>query len=274
MRYIINTFWVFCALSMFVLMANRSGRGALAGEALTLAPGEGGRTCSTSGCHGSGTPFGTQVAISLLDLDGNSISSYEAGQNYRVNLNITATGASGYGFMLVCLDGNDQAVNNWGPPPSQIRSVNIFGRDYLEHTTRLSESSYEFDWTAPASGTGDVIFYAAGNAVNGNNSTSGDNANTTSMAFSESIMSGVDDQKRETVQIFPNPVRDELNVITSGNSTIRIVNMAGRTIHSYQSSMNENSTMDLSALAPGSYFVRILDKDLAVITTKRIVKVD
>ncbi len=274
MKYMIKLFWVFCALSTLALMSNRSGRGSVAGEALTLAPGEGGRTCSNAGCHGTATPFGTEVSINLLDLAGNVVSNYEPGEDYRVNLTISATGASGYGFMIVCLDENDQAVNNWGSPPDDIRSINLIGRDYLEHTMRLDDNSYNFDWTAPTSGTGDVVFYAAGNAVNGNNSNSGDNANTTAVSFSENVMSSVDDLKRESALIFPNPVKDELHIIPSGNYTIEIMNIHGVIVQKLKSTTNEHMRIDLSTYAQGSYFVRILDNENRQIETKHIVKLD
>ncbi len=274
MKYLINLFWLLAILSTFTLMSNRSGRGALAGEALTLAPGEGGRTCSNAGCHGSATPFDTEVSISLLDPSGTEVTTYEPGESYRVNLNITANGASGYGFMIVCLDGNDQAINNWGAPPSQIRNVNIFGRDYLEHTTRLADSSFEFDWTAPDAGTGDVIFYAAGNAVNGDNSKSGDNANTTTSTFSENIMSSVDDLREEHVKIFPNPVTHSLNLVAQGNYTIEIFNLLGRKEYAQSLSQSGRNILDISALTQGSYIMQVSDEKNQLIETKRIVKVD
>jgi len=274
MKYMTNLFWILTTLSMFTLMANRSGRGSLAGEALTLAPGEGGRTCSNAGCHGSASPFGTNVSVTLLDLAGNSVSTYEPGESYRVNLNISANGASGYGFMIVCLDENDQAVNNWGTPPSQIRNVNLFGRDYLEHTTRLESSSFDFDWTAPDSGSGEVTFYAAGNAVNGNNSNSGDDANTTSSTFAESVMSSVDDEKREVVQIFPNPVKDQLTVISTDDYAVELINMLGKPVIKQSWLGQTHNMIDMGSLSPGSYLVRITDKSNNLVQIKRIVKVD
>jgi len=255
-------------------MANRTGRGALTGEALTLAPAEGGRTCATAGCHGSASPFGTEVSVDLLDLSGNPVSSYEPGENYRVNLNIAAQGAAGYGFMIVCLDQNNSGVSNWGAIPSQTRSITLLGRDYLEHTTRLSDSSFDFEWTAPESGTGPISFYAAGLAVNGNNSSSGDNADTTLISFPESIMSSVEDLKIEPVKIFPNPVRDQLTLVARGNYTIEILSMIGTPVYYQTVLTNSETSIDLSGLTQGSYLVRVTDTANQLIETKRIVKVD
>lgn len=274
MKYLINLFWILCALSMFTLMSNRSGRGALAGEALTLAPGEGGRTCANAGCHGSASPFGTEVSVSLLDQAGAEVSTYEPGENYRVQLNITASGASGYGFMIVCLDENDDAVNSWGTLPSEIRSVNLLGRDYLEHTARLPESSFTFDWTAPESGAGEVTFYAAGNAVNGNNSNSGDDANTTSISFAENVMSSTDDLKKDLVKLYPNPIRNTLNVSAKGIYSIEITNMLGNTVLKETTKTNSQSSINLSGFTAGSYLVRVIDNQNKLVETKRIVKVD
>ncbi len=46
--------------------------------------------------------------------------------------------------------------------------------EYIEHTTPSNTGTWTFTWTPPASASGPVRFYLAGNAVNGNSSSDGD----------------------------------------------------------------------------------------------------
>ncbi len=60
------------------------------------------------------------------------------------------------------------------------------GRQYIEHTTfstrtgQPSPAEWNFSWTAPATDVGKIYFFAAGNAGNGDGSSSGDHIFTTS----------------------------------------------------------------------------------------------
>lgn len=83
-------------------------------------------------------------------------------------------GADGY-TQLVCTQANfhSQAFGN-------VCATNGMPLQYIEHTqsgTRPGAKSpvtFEFDWTPPASNTGNLILYVAANAANGDNSERGD----------------------------------------------------------------------------------------------------
>jgi hypothetical protein len=131
---------------------------------------------SCRACHGEAIGDGT---IALLGLP----AGYDPGITYTLTLELADPGQGRWGFELTPIDNatlyqagtliatdltNTQLSDNPGPDP-----------DYLKHTTDGTYDgvmdgpvTWSFDWTAPAAG--DVTFYLAGNAANGNGSPSGD----------------------------------------------------------------------------------------------------
>src|SRR5215510_12671611 len=72
---------------------------------------------------------------------------------------------------LQSIDGLTQVLNNAGPGSA---------RQYVEHTAagtfigQQNNASWTFNWTAPPTDVGPVVFYAAGNQANNDGNTSGD----------------------------------------------------------------------------------------------------
>jgi hypothetical protein len=101
--------------------------------------------------------------------------------------------AVAYGFQLTAIDPLGKTVGDFSlpsenPPRSQVVN-NIVGgnvRRYVEHTvdglikSTFGSNSWTFVWTAPAQTAGDVVFFAAGNAANGDGSPAGDYIYSTS----------------------------------------------------------------------------------------------
>jgi uncharacterized protein YhhL (DUF1145 family) len=85
------------------------------------------------------------------------------------------------------------------------------------------------------------------------------------------IISGLENVTVENfVQIFPNPVRNELRIATAENLIIKgleIVDLSGKTYYQINKSTNQ---VDVSALPQGVYFVRI-ETDKGIVA-KRFVK--
>jgi len=152
-----------------------------------------GRTCSR--CH-SGGGFDASTSISLLS-GSNPVTQYTPGANYTLQLKVTSnSGNPSYGFCLMAATTSDNTdINTWGTIPTGARKNTVLSRHYIEQTSARTAtstsptSSYTIDvpWTAPASGTGNISFYASGLAVNNNNSTGGDSPTPgTNITVSES----------------------------------------------------------------------------------------
>ena len=252
--------FTFLALISFslIFMSNRSGRTSTFGNPATGAPGENGQTCGSFGCHASGA-FDPAVTLSLLDDSGTAVDAYKPGQSYTINMLIETTGMpAGFGFQMVSLkDSDDTGVNTFGDFPDKVQDAVALGRQYVEQSNIINTNEISMSWTAPVSGTGDVTFYAIGNAVNANGNSGGDGVARAQLSFSEDATSSSTDLIEELVTIFPNPVSNILNVETAGNLlSTEIYNLNGQLLLK----SNDNK-IDVSQLSSGLLILRITDLD-------------
>lgn len=155
----------------------------------TGAPGD--QTCNE--CHtGAASPPGR---VEIVYSGG---ANYVPGERGRFTVTITDSGARRFGFQasarLVSNLANGQAGTLASAGP-QTQVLCEDGRDlpcrdtapvqFVTHTAQGSSSGnrFEFDWTPPAAGAGEVRVYVAANAANGNGSQTGDNIYTTSITL-------------------------------------------------------------------------------------------
>jgi len=146
---------------------------------VTGAPGEG----NCTGCH-VGEPVnsgGGSVAISGLP------TNYLPNHEYPITVTTSQFNAVVYGFEMTAIDKGGAAAGSYILPvqsPMQLQiidgMVNDIQRFYVEHTANGIGSmqpnfrSWTFTWKAPATRTGKIGFYAAGNGGNGDGDNTGD----------------------------------------------------------------------------------------------------
>ena len=155
------------------------------GDGLTNAPGEGNCTA----CHGD---FPLNSGTGSLTITGLP-SMYTPETVYSIEVVLADPEAMRWGFELTILDGSDQFAGNLAPVDgnTQVSTGGPFGRTYVKHTLdgtqfgQADQGSWQFDWTAPAAGAGDVTIYMTGNAANGNFATSGDRIYATFLPWPE-----------------------------------------------------------------------------------------
>ncbi len=276
-RFIYSFFVI--AAGAYCFMGSATGAGVNQSVDLTGSPLGGGVFCSL--CHNGGS-FAPSIAVQVLD-NGSAVTNYEPGKTYTLRVAITAGAGSPsrYGFMAVALAGaNNQGAGTFGTPPDGIRQTTISNRVYVEHNTPSIGNTFEVEWTAPAAGTGNVRFYASGNATNNNNSSAGDNAVrlTTPVTLTEMTTSSVPStQLFEQVSAWPNPVDKELNIrmvsSSSGRFKMDVMDVQGSLMRSEEvllSAGENNLKRNWSELASGVYFVRFSDG--MAMTTLRILK--
>lgn len=149
-------------------------------------------TCTN--CHGSGSNYNATLSLQLYS-GSTQVTSYIPGNSYTLRLTrsaslLTATNG-GFGFQTTCATSvTNVNINNWGTLPVNTTNVLLNGRNYVEHTTKLSKLTTQVNipWTAPTLGTGAVKFYTALNTVNGNGNSSGDQVVSTSLTITESTL--------------------------------------------------------------------------------------
>jgi uncharacterized protein (TIGR03437 family) len=145
----------------------------------TGAPGE--LTCATSGCHAS---FQLNSGPGTLSITGLP-ATYSPNQEITVTVTLNQASRQLYGFEVTALDSQNQRAGELSvTEPSRTLRITGTGsgglREYITHSiggtspNGTNQNSWTFKWKAPAQSVGQVTFYVAGNAANGNGSSSGD----------------------------------------------------------------------------------------------------
>lgn len=246
---------MFCLiLSSIIILANRSGRGAVSGNGATTAPGESGTYCGSFGCHFSGE-FDPEASIRLLGTDSMPVNAYIPGEKYIIEVDAEFTGnPAGFGFQMVALRSSDNTgITGYDNLPNRVRSVNIGNRLYLEQSNTLEPNPIYLNWEAPEEGTGAIDLYASVNVVNGNGSTSGDGADTTRLQIIEEQVSNTFDLASRDARIFPNPASSIVNVQSDRDiREIMLMDFSGRKLISQS---NASNSIDVSGLEAGVYIL-------------------
>jgi hypothetical protein len=212
-----------------------------------------GVTCTQ--CHGGTATMQAGWISSNIPASG-----YVPGQTYTITATATHTGASLFGFELTAESPGTGKVG--GLIATNTAENQLLGNgNAITHkaagTAPTGNSrSWSFDWNAPAAGTGDVTFYAAFNAANGNGTTSGDVIYTSTLGVQESMGTGLDMFKPLGRQIYPNPATEVLHLEGfPANTFVRLYSQDGRMVR--ESALQKgNASISINALKPGIYFLQ------------------
>jgi hypothetical protein len=165
--------------------AHSSGNGAATGY--TGSPLEfSGRTCgSGGGCHGGGVTSETGWITSDIPACG-----YTPGETYNITVFVTSAGRTKFGFS--CSPQFPNALTAGVLISDAGMQLNGGGR-YITHTSSgtaqngSNSRTWTFQWIAPIAGSGSLTFYAAMNATNSNNSSSGDEIHKSTLLVNENV---------------------------------------------------------------------------------------
>ena len=150
-----------------------------------------GPTCAS--CH-SGNPGTGAVQISAAEG-----TTYTPGQKQRMTVMINATPAARvYGFQATARLLSNLSNGQAGTLQPSNNETQVVCEDdrrapcrdtapvqFIEHNAAKSTNTFEFDWTPPSdANAGDVRFYVAANAANGNGQDTGDRIFTANITLS------------------------------------------------------------------------------------------
>ncbi|MFM8960762.1 MAG: choice-of-anchor V domain-containing protein [Bacteroidota bacterium] len=208
------------------------------------APGE--SNCTS--CHG-GLAVNSGPATRTLTFNGSAASSYAPGQTYNLSLTVTRATRNKYGFQLKVEDGQG------GDAGTLISTTNRtwLQQGYLNQSgsgntsTSSGTITWNFQWTAPAAGTGPVTFYFSSNAANNNGSTSGDEIYTDAVTLLESSPSYMISGLLQYDNTAGTPVV---------NSTVRLLGTGGNVLQT--ATTNATGQYTFSNVPSGSYSVSAL----------------
>jgi hypothetical protein len=248
-------------IAKFNAKAHKNANGAPTGK--TGAPGE--QTCTQ--CH-SGTAQSGATENQFVVLDGfNPVTNYVPGQTYNVTLAMASTPAK-KGFQAIALDGTNAMAGSFTGQTAGGTTISTAGtKQYANHNSSSNTNAnmvWIWSWTAPATNVGNVTFYVATNKANDNGTSTGDVVyisqhvlgSTASVADNESI----DQRFTAGYSAETNTVIMDFNSLTSGDMTLNLVDINGRSVFftelgKAKIGSNKESVKLPSDLKNGIYFV-------------------
>ncbi|MDQ6708011.1 MAG: IPT/TIG domain-containing protein [Acidobacteriota bacterium] len=162
----------------------------------TGAPVDGGIDCTA--CHRTFVSANSDPKGSILI----EAANYIPGETQQVKVTIKHPDAVRWGFQLTARPISDQtkqagtftqgAITRVRCDPAGNNGPCNGALEFVEHadapfTDAGAGFTFQVDWTPPATNAGDVIFYAAGNAANGDGTLNGDRIYTTSKTISPTV---------------------------------------------------------------------------------------
>ena len=188
-------------------------------EGHTGSPGE--ATCNTAGCH-VGNPVNDPSGSIVINAPTMTGWQYQPGVTYPIQVTVTRSGNQKFGIGFEALLGsgaNGGTLSITNGTETQLKTAIVLGnsRTNVVHRTNGGigggSKTFSFNWTAPANPSGNITFYAAGNASNSNNGSSGDFIYTSSQVVTPA--SGVSVEELPSlsgITVMNNPVSEFLEV--------------------------------------------------------------
>lgn len=218
----------------------------------TGSPGDGGSTCTD--CHsGTATPVEGWISSDIPTL------GYEVGETYTITAEAMEDGVSKFGFELTAEDASGNKVGTFAVVngETQLANSNASVTHTSSGTSGTNSKTWTMEWTAPATDIGEVTFYGAFNATNGNGGTSGDMVFTSMMSVDESSVGFGEELAVAEFTFGPNPSFGNVQANHQYNSAqINIIDLSGKTVFSVNSYIS-GSAIDLSSLNSGVYFIQL-----------------
>lgn len=193
-------------------------------------------------------------------------SGWVPGQTYIITLNASHGTAPKIGFELTAENSSEKTGSFKITDADRTRLS--FSDKSVTHksagTTPIDGTlSWEMEWTAPEVDKGEITFYAAINAANGNGSTSGDTIFTSSLTLAQdATTTGIPNSETQTFKIFPNPAKQFINVQLSENADeVSLFSLNGQHIKTFNHQNNTINKFDISNVPSGLYLVKAQSRE-------------
>jgi len=243
-HYFLKFLLLLIPVSAFLLMSSSGGRDGNT----TGSPGDSNNTCTQ--CHNPGANFNLSPSITT----NIPTSGYDLNTTYTINVTSTSN-SSKLGFQLTAENNSNTKIGSF-----TAGSGSRVSGQRITHSSPSSSGNWSFTWKSPATNEGEVTFYTAVNATNGNGSTSGDQVVTTNT--SAQVLS-ISEAKRLSFDMYPNPATDNLTIqMPSGSekATVQFYDYVGRLALSKTIS-SANNNIDVNNLSKGVYILKVLTED-------------
>lgn len=233
-----------------------------------------GATCTQ--CHaGTASPVEAWITSDI------PATGYMLGETYTITATGTHSGVNKFGFEVTAEDNSNAKTGTFiitNAGENKLTNDDNAVTHLPGGTTPNGDTkTWTFDWTAPAESTGDVTFYGAFNAANGNGANSGDVIYTSNYTVMEHAVGVNEIGKQELeVSLYPNPFTEYFRVSMKDDdkqiSSILIFNQAGSIVKQIMASSNSSEWMiEASELNSGLYFL-VLEASDKTSVSKSIIK--
>ena len=212
-------------------------------------PAESGATCAQGGCHGGTATTVTDRITTDIPAEG-----YTPGTTYNITVSFSGTGRKGFMFSAQNASGEFK-----GTPIAGSGSKIVF-TNYITHSMAVNTTAatWNFQWTAPAAGTGAVNLYGAFAVTTANTTkqmiTVAEKVNTgINEAAKEIALSSYIDNSEKTLNV-------AFNLKQQADVNITLVNYNGQVctqLHAgYLHAGQQQFTSSTQNLKAGVYFIQ------------------
>jgi len=230
--------------------------------AVTGSPGDSNNNCTA--CHTSAATYNA-FNLSVNITSNIPTGGYALNHKYTITVTQTSTGATEHGFQITAEMTNASKIGQF----SALEAVNTTIQNldggigtHVTHTALGGDvNTWSFYWTAPSFDAGAITFYVA--SITGNKNSSGGYTTQDTEYASNTLtidgVLGISSQNLLNFSMYPNPCESTINLqLPSGTNSAKahIFDYLGKTLM-LKDITSSNSSLDISNLSSGIYFVRI-----------------
>lgn len=223
MKKIYTSFFILMSVLVMADILDKDGKAGRTGS-----PGE----FDCTGCH---TSFAVNSGPGSISISSPNLTNWEyiPGQTYQIDVTVAHAGVPLFGFGFEALrtsnNSNGGTLSITNSAQTQLKSVSVQGnnRTNVVHKENggLSNDShtFSFNWTAPATNIGNVMFYTAGNAANNQNDSLGDYIYKTTQLVTPFVSGLSELLNKNEVAAYPNPANEYFNIQSSPDNLVGAV---------------------------------------------------
>lgn len=223
----------------------------------TGSPSDGSSCATNGGCHGPKTPENLEMISTTIPETG-----YVPGAEYEVIISASKMNINRYGFEIVSENNSGVGVGEF-MDNTDVNATNNRATHKFGSINGAGGKTWTITWKAPAAGTGEVKFYVAVLAANGNGTTSGDNVLLDNVNVTEGqSTASVTSLSNLQLTLFPNPASNILHIsgYNDDSSVLTILNNEGKKVIR----QNFQDRIDVSMLEAGVYYLQLESTNLVV----------
>lgn len=254
-------------------------------------PGDGGKTCASSGCH-TGNTVKTKSGMITSNIPA---SGYVPNAIYTITAKATSPNVNRWGFEVSPQNAVTGALMGQMIVTNTTQTKLVGSGKYITHKTAGNSGAgtkkWQFNWKAPAAGSGKVKFYGTFIFANNNGSEKGDTCYKSTMVKNEDTIPLINDPNKNgqpysealcpadlNLIVFPNPFtatsQIKLNTLNEQPYSYQLITLNGKEIKKQDNLDPGISHLFGGELSPGIYLLRVKQGDqystVKIIKTKNL----